>query len=827
MKPPFKSYSEWLNLRRSKLSRGGLWLDGGEPGRPNPAGFDSARLKILICRLSPYDDVLASITHRILLHAAQSVPGVFADLAFFPSESDALLMQQDGIPFWLATGSKRAPSDFDVIAISLSVQQEAVNLPMALKQSGLILDFEGRMAVDRQPLILLGGHGAASVPFLHGDANGPHSGGLVDAVCLGDGISWLQEFLPQWMEAHAAGISKKAFLRTQAKEQPGTYVPSLYQHDGQSAPLSSIAPLLPDLPMPVAFRQDSLETWLKDYDGAFIPFSEEEIEETLPLAAGCIYRCRFCQTGWMRSSFSSAPRDALLKSAVRMKAAMVNSDLNLLASDACSLSGLDKTMEELCPLFRQVSVKSLSVSSLVRRPEYFDLLRKLAKHEFTFGVEGISARLRAYLGKPATASDLIRIAGSLSRSGLRQLKLFFILTGLEDDHDLQELEGLIQNIHIQVPACRIIASFMPLFHAPFTPLQFAPLRVLSEEMKRSLALGVQQAGAEFRWSAFPDEIALMNRLCRAGRKATPTLVHFSCHQNLRYYRCLAPALIQELTQLLPADEEEKNERSIFPWSDILASANAKTLWKSYKKACQELREPPETIAAKQPLSHRSSPLKNAKLPTAEPSRFSFWITLQPEQARHPDHVIARSYFRAAFAKEPEESFAYLGNPILLRPAGTFGMALLSSEFRKEPHLPLLEKATALPGQSSLFVIRWPHAELAKTLLQCLQQGRVKFQTVRKDNALWHIVEKSFRSRTGITAVKQQDQNTLLFCQMQPVLLENKGIFTEGPTGQVCAVLDKTGSSCPSCKGITLHLLKSDATEMPPVCFDCLTKSGRN
>ncbi len=824
MNPPFTTYSEWLETRRPKLSRGGLWLDGREPGRSNPADFDSAQLKILICRLSPYEDVLASITHRILFHAAQSVPGVFADLAFFPSESDAQVMRQDGIPFWLATGSKQAPADFDVIAISLSVQQEAVNLPLALKQSGLQLDFESRMAHDRHPFILLGGHGAASVPFLHGDAHGPNTGGLVDAVCLGDGITWLQTFLHKWMKAHSTGISKKDFLFAQAKEMPGTYVPALYRHDDQAGPLVSITPLLPDVPMPVHFRQDSLDAWLKDYDGAFIPFSEEEIEETLPLAAGCLYRCRFCQTGWMRKEFSVAPRSELLESAKKLKASMVNSDLNLLASDACSLSGLEKIMDDLQPLFRQVSVKSLSVSSLVHRPEYFDLLRKLAKHEFTFGVEGISARLRAYLGKPATAQDLIRIAGSLSQSGLRQLKLFFILTGLEEERDAQELELLIQNIHIKVPSCRIIASFMPLFHAPFTPMQFAPIRAVSEELERALTLGVRHAGAEFRWSAFPDEMALMNRLCRAGRKATPALIHFSLHKNLRYDRCLAPALIRELASHLPEDTEEKHGRTIFPWSDIQASVPSKTLWQSYKKACQELLDPPDAIATQPPPP--CSTLHPAPTRPEEPKRYFFWTTLQPEQAHHPDHVIARSVFRAAFSKEPQESFAYLGNPILLRPPGTFGIALLSAEFRKEPNLPLLEKRIESPNDPSLFVIRWPQVDSAKTLLKCLQQGRVKFQTVRRNNHLWHIVEPSFRGRTGITAVREQESNTLLFCQMRPSLLENKDSLHLAPPGEVCAVLSKGEMSCPICKGTTVRVLKTKGIESIPTCFDCLTKPTR-
>ena len=144
MPAAFQSYAEWPAARRAALARGGLWLAGNEPGRPDPAGYERAKLRLLICRLSTYDDVAASITHRLLLQAALAVPGVYADLAFLPPETDAMIMRKDSVPLWLATGCKRAPGDFDIVAISLSVQQEAANLPAVLQESGLRLDAAGR-----------------------------------------------------------------------------------------------------------------------------------------------------------------------------------------------------------------------------------------------------------------------------------------------------------------------------------------------------------------------------------------------------------------------------------------------------------------------------------------------------------------------------------------------------------------------------------------------------------------------------------------------------------------------------------------------------------
>ena len=831
MDPRYKSYSDWLAARRTSLSRGGLWLAGDEPGRSDPAGFDQARLRILICRLSPYDDVQASITHRVLLCAAQAVPGVYADLAFFPPEADAALMRKDGIPFWLATGSKRAPADFDVVAISLSVQQEALNLPAALQESGLRLDHAGRMAEARHPLVLLGGHGAGSVPFVHGDANGPGTGGLVDAVCLGDGVAWLQEFLRKRIAGPAAGQPKPDFLHALARELPGTYVPALYRHIVKDNRLVSIAPLQPDVPLPAEFRQDPMDIWLKGYDGAYIPFSEEETEETLPLAAGCAYRCRFCQTGWMRGEFSSATREELLATAGRFKAAMANADLNLLASDACSVTGLENILEALCPLFRRVSVKSLSVASLVRRPESFRLLRKLAKHEFTFGVEGVSARLRAYLGKPATAADLIRIAGSLADGGLRQLKLFFIVTGLEETRDLSELESLLKSIHAKVPACRIIASFMPLFHAPFTPLQFAPVRTLSPHLEQELSSAIRHAGAEFRWSAFPDEISLMNRLCRAGRLATPALVRFSNQRGLRYYHRLNPGLIRELEGDLPPDSAEATLPSVFPWSDLRAGTDVSTLWRSYQKACQELRATPEPLSTgSKPLPFRSPSSPDHSPRPVKPERVFFWAQVRPEQAGQPDHVIVRGLLRCLFAKSKKSILAYMGNPLLLRPAGLAGLGLASAEFTPGTRIPGesdgLEKAdvSEIREGSIWFGVRWTSVAPAGKILETLKRDGVKYQTVRHGTSRWHVVGRAFRARTGIAALQEDERQTRLFCQRSPASL--KKVFDAYPAGDNQILLAPSDSPCPACKGTAFATLKSIADDPIPACFDCLTRPGR-
>jgi hypothetical protein len=93
----------------------------------------------------------------------------------------------------LGSASKRAPRAFDALAISISVQQEALNLPAALRHSGLEMACGPRLADARHPFICSAEclRRRAFFAWCHGARpNGWRSGGR---VCFGDGLLWLQE----------------------------------------------------------------------------------------------------------------------------------------------------------------------------------------------------------------------------------------------------------------------------------------------------------------------------------------------------------------------------------------------------------------------------------------------------------------------------------------------------------------------------------------------------------------------------------------------------------------------------------------------------------
>lgn len=833
---------QWITAHRGELAGGGLGLDGGEPGRMDPGLFETARVRVLIARLSSYRDVLHSITHRMLYWAARGADGAFVDLAFWPPPRDATLLTKDGVPWWLGSASRQPPARFDVIAISLSVQQEALNLPAALRRSGLKLSWAARAADAGHPLVILGGNAAGASPFLHGDAEGEGTGGLVDAVCFGDGLTWLPRVVSEWTAARAAGADKAGFLARLARDLPGTYVPALYRHEQPGTRPAAIRPLRDEAPARAAYRKDPAETWTTGYDGAFLPFSDEDTEETLPLAAGCAYRCRFCQTGWMRGSLDVADPAGFIEAARRLRAAMAASDLNLLASDACSIGHLAALIPPLQEIFPRVSVKSLSLFSLARRGDLRAVVQGLDKREFTFGVEGVSARLRAWLGKPVSEPELEAVVRELAPAGLRRIKLFFIATGREESADWSELTRLLAAVRAAAPGAALTASFTPLFHAPFTPLQFAAIIPFSGPMAREAEAAVRAGGAEFRWSAWPDEIQWTNLLCRLGRAATPLLVKLSLDSGLRYDEHLPPSALQETLGWLCGRGldvaelmAERREEDVLPWDDFEGGTPRERLWRQYRRIPQA---PPREPAIPAPVAGPREPARDRK--SAGPAMF--WAWLPPPDAFRPGVTLARALLRDFFAACPGAVRWYAGSPELIRPLPGYGLALVRASFfevwtpgpaevrdadgsaqRQLLGGPLLGGAAPDPD-ACVYVVRFPAA--ARAFAAWMKQRGVPFQDFRNERGLWSVVPAARRRRSGLLYVLHSDSEPSFLAAGRRLseFLDRAGAALL--TGsELVGVYGPPSGRCPACGAAARRALARTAAP-PELCEGpCAGKAG--
>ena len=189
-------------------------------------------------------------------------------------------------------------------------------------------------------------------------------------------------------------------------------------------------------------------------------------------------------------------------------------------------SRLADLLEGLNRLFLRVNLMSQRADILARTPGLLALELAADKRSFTLGVEGISARQRRFLRKGLSEADLRRILQALHGQRVREVKLFYLLTGRETGSDLDEFSAFLRWLKEIRRAAdsppRAIFSFGMLVRMPFTPLRHDGA-VLDEAAWRPLVGRVRSAcetnGFEFRLAVEWEEYLLTQSIGSDGYDA--------------------------------------------------------------------------------------------------------------------------------------------------------------------------------------------------------------------------------------------------------------------------------------------------------------------
>ena len=583
----------WYEENSFRLLNRGLWFQGKEPNTQSLGEIPGAKLKVLIARLSGYHEVATGITHSYLHQMALTVDGLFADFAFMPPAKDEKLFIKNSIPFLTGTTSKLPPSAFDAIVISNSVLQELLNLPAMLHYSDIPLSHEQRNDND-SPLIIIGGSNAYNLSVLFGKVGlGPGSG-LVDGVLLGDGEFVFARMLQLLKDNKSLSRTERiALLR---KKIAGFYDPLSYKQvydDGHLAKIEASS----NVPFPVkANKVDSFENSPFFTKGPILYDADSAGSSHVLVSNGCPSFCSFCKESWEQKPYRERSVDAILNDALELKKNMGLSEIALMSFNANTYSGIFELLYKLESHFDRVAIKSQRFDAIVNMPELLDRQIQAGKKTFTCAMEGISNRIRILLQKNLSSEVLYEGFNKLFQKGIRQLKVFLILTGFEQDGDIAEFRDFLKKIKLQLANKRskpkITFSFATLFRPPHTPLQFAERRKGIEELladQNMLCDEIKKNGFEARISASPFDAFVSEFIAYSDRRSTSILVKSSIGKGLRYrgevsketYEFWAAEFKKEKLGLL-INKPDKDASTAFPWDDIDTGISKDFLFKTYK-----------------------------------------------------------------------------------------------------------------------------------------------------------------------------------------------------------------------------------------------------
>jgi hypothetical protein len=538
------------------------------PTLGNPS-FAAASARVLVLRLSPWRDVAASSPHLFLAQAVRrALPDTFLDFAFLPPAAERRRLHAAGRPLIAGIQSRQGLAAFDLVLVSNSFLIETVNLPALLLDAGLPVWSCNRPAAA--PAVVLGGSNACASHCLVR----PDGHAVPDAIFFGEGDDAVAPFLRAWHAA--AGQAKRPRLLAAAATADGFWVAGATERVRQAVATGEPDPPLAPFPL---LNGDAADT------------------VRLPASRGCPCFCAFCFEGFERKPYREIPAASLLDHARRLKAASGARAVELDAFTLNTHAGLAPLVVGLSRLFERVSCKSQRVDLLARQPALVPLELAAGKRSFTLGIEGVSARLRAFLNKSLADDDIDAAVRQLLTAAVREIKLFYLITGHETEADLAEFRGFLQRLASWRAGprrpTRVIFSFGYLVRMPRTPLRHdrlflerAPLERLAGALERLCT----RAGGEFRLASTWSEYQATQLLAAGDHRLAPIVAALAADGWLydgsppdAYARRLQEALAAAgLLDAAFAQPKPRGHR--FPFDFLDSPVGADFLWRQYEAA---------------------------------------------------------------------------------------------------------------------------------------------------------------------------------------------------------------------------------------------------
>lgn len=480
-------YANVLWDRLADMQQADVLLPRDNPTFGNPT-FADAPQRVLIARLSPFADVDRSLPHLFLFQEVRrALPQAYIDLAFFPARAERAWFERDQIPPLFGIQSLRSAEDFGLVLFSNAYVLELINLPYLLLRTGLPL-YASERGLSHPILILGGSNAMASQALFRVTDQGVDA--LVDGVFFGEGerqVERLTAILAQ------VDKGKEARLAQAAAEIEGFWAAGISDVVTKAACNEPRADLLPShYPLLNGPEADTAH---------------------LQINYGCPAFCTFCFEAYDRRPYREISLPDLIEAAGRIKRAQGACTIDLYSFNFNTHQDIMSLLPALHRLFERVSFQSQRVDILQHAPALLESELAADKRSFTVGIEGISERQRAWLHKSLPAMDVTSLLERLLSSHVREVKLFYLLTGHETDEDIDEFRQFVRTLKEQRRAqrrrVRLVFSFGLLIRMPYTPLRYDRL-YLDERHWRPLIGQVKSAcetnGFEFRlafdWPAY-------------------------------------------------------------------------------------------------------------------------------------------------------------------------------------------------------------------------------------------------------------------------------------------------------------------------------------
>jgi len=514
--------------------------------------------KISVCIVYPsaYYIGMSNLGFQGIYTALNAMPDVVCERAFLPDEEDREEYMRTRSEL-VSMESRRPLNRFDIVAFSVSFENDYPNVPAILEMSRIPARAAERK--DAHPLLIMGGVCAFFNPEPLAD--------FFDICFIGEA----EEMLPEFMECYRDSRSREDLFE-RAKGIEGLYLPQqyglVYGADGRIAGRAARG----NAPERIRRR------FLKEISGhSFRPsiitpeteFSGMYLTEAM---RGCPWNCRFCVAGSVYKPVRKKD-PGILKEEIAGAMAM-SSRIGLIAP---SLTDYPHTGDVLC-----MEGVDFSITSLRASKKSAELIGFLKGHKsVSIAPEAGAQRLRNVIDKRITEESILETAELIFAGGIETLRLYFMV-GLptEDERDVEGIISLVKKIRGISGKGKIVLTLSAFVPKPFTPFQWHPMEK-TDVVKNRLKSVKKELGLLKGVKVFhdvPKYTYMQGLFSRGDRRISGVLEKMSGAGDWR--KACAEAGIDPDFYLF----RQRGFHDILPWDFIDNYISKERLWAEYQKA---------------------------------------------------------------------------------------------------------------------------------------------------------------------------------------------------------------------------------------------------
>ncbi len=514
------------------------------------------KINIALVYPNTYHVGMSNLGFQGIYGLLNSMKDVVCERAFLPEDKDFDEHVRTGTELF-AMESKRPLSRFDIVAFSVSFENDYPNIIKILELSRLPLRSSER--ATHHPLVIMGGVCAFYNPEPIAD--------FFDICFIGEADETLSEFLDVY---RSSGDRSEVLKKSLFAE--GLYVPAFYRITYDFEGKISGRHRLEDAPEVVKRRY--LKNMSKSHMTTSIITSETEFSEMYLLEAmrGCPWDCRFC----VASKIYSPLRKKQLKT--------IEEEIETALSLTKRVGLIGPSLSDY-PYIKDVLKKpevDFSITSLRASKKSAELVYFMKDHKsISIAPEAGTERLRKFINKKITEEDILYTSELLFSSDIENLRLYFMV-GLptETREDINGIIDLVKKIRDMSPKGSVTLSISTFVPKPYTPFQWHPMESPSE-VKDRLKLIKKELLPVKGIKVFHDvpKYAYMQGLFSMGDRRISKVLE-TMPETSAWMKSVEAAGFNRDFYIF----RKKDFNEILPWDFIDMGIEKEALWKEYQEA---------------------------------------------------------------------------------------------------------------------------------------------------------------------------------------------------------------------------------------------------